>query len=482
MNNKKIKTRFCPSPTGSLHLGNIRTALFNALFAQGHNGIFLLRIEDTDQLRSDLCHEEALQADLKWLGLEWDEGPGCERAQGPYRQSERHSIYALYYEKLIQKGLAYPCFCSEETLALTRKLQLSAGKPPRYSGKCRHLSVEEIAKNTGEGLRPTLRFRVNLEKETHFQDLVKGEQVFKHQDIGDFIIRRADGTAPFMYCNALDDALMGVTHALRGEDHLTNTPRQIMLLEALGLPVPTYGHISLIVGADGAPLSKRHGSQSLQRMREEGYLPMAILNYLARLGHHYAEEHWMTFRELCEHFSLEKLGAAPARFDPHQLYYWQKETLNRLSVSELWTWCMKSSVGEKLAEYVPSDQRAFFLETVRPNSAFPREILEWAECFYKEVTVDFWDEEGRAICQAAGKELFHSIHEAVDAWGADFPKIMDHMKSKHSLQGKALFHPLRVLLTGRVYGPNLGQVCALLGPERINERLKVAFTHSVTHS
>ena len=282
-----VKTRFCPSPTGYLHLGNVRTALFSALLAKHSKGCFLLRIEDTDKTRSDDVFTHALIEDLRWLGLHWQEGVDAGGDLGPYHQSQRQSIYDDYYERLIAMKMAYMCFCTEEQLTLQRTLQQKAGKPPRYSGVCRHLSDAEIKEKIAAGVKPTLRFCIPENEMITFTDMVRGEQRFNSNDLGDFVIKRADGTAPFMYGNAIDDALMGVTHVLRGEDHLTNTPRQIAILKALNLPVPQYGHIALIVGPDGAPLSKRHGSRSLRALHEEGFLPMAIVNYLARLGHYY---------------------------------------------------------------------------------------------------------------------------------------------------------------------------------------------------
>src|SRR3990167_7034335 len=311
-----VKARFCPSPTGLVHMGNIRTALFNALFVKGHHGIFLLRIEDTDKERSKAEYTTYLQEDLNWLGLEWNEGPGVGGKNGPYQQSERQAIYDKYYQELESQGLAYPCFCREEQLTLIRKIQRSQGKPPRYPGTCRHLTKEQVETKFREGEKAALRFKVDDETVVTFTDLVKGKQTFYGHDIGDFIIRRTDGTPPFMFCNAIDDATMGVNHVLRGEDHLTNTPRQIMMLEALHLPVPHYAHISLIIGGDGAPLSKRTGSRSVQELRAEGFHPIAIDNYLARLGHHYEEEtKLMSLDELAATFKIESLGSAPARFD-----------------------------------------------------------------------------------------------------------------------------------------------------------------------
>ena len=276
--NHKVKARFCPSPTGLIHLGNARTALFSALFAKKMDGVFLLRIEDTDRERSKQEYADILMQDLKWMGLEWQEGPDHDCGAGPYYQAQRQFIYDDYYERLEVAGMAYPCFCSEEELALARKIQRASGKPPRYPGTCRKLSDEQIAVKLSQGCQPTLRFKVLDDEWVEYEDFVRGKQKFNSNDIGDFIIRRGDGTSPFMYVNAIDDSLMGVTHVMRGEDHITNTPRQLMILAALGLRAPQYGHISLITGQDGSPLSKRNGSRSIEALRLEGYLPEAVIN------------------------------------------------------------------------------------------------------------------------------------------------------------------------------------------------------------
>jgi glutamyl-tRNA synthetase len=277
------KTRFAPSPTGLIHIGNARTALFNALYA--HKSVFLLRIEDTDLERSKDTYIQQLKQDLKSLGLLW---------QQQEKQSDRFDIYAKYYQQLQQQDLAYPCFCTPEELALSRKLQRASGKAPRYAGTCTHLSEAETAAKLQKGLKPTLRFRVPRGQRVEFNDLVRGKQQFASYDLGDFIIRRADGTPAFFFCNAVDDALMEVTHVFRGEDHLTNTPRQILILQALNLPIPQYGHISLILGNDGLPLSKRNGSQNIQGLIKEGWLATALINYLARLGHTYTDDNLLS--------------------------------------------------------------------------------------------------------------------------------------------------------------------------------------------
>ncbi len=467
MSKVKLKTRFCPSPTGMLHLGNVRTALFNALLAKGQQGVFLLRIEDTDRTRSDIRYTEALQVDLRWLGLDWDEGPGRGGDAGPYWQSQRQAIYDKYYAQLEEKGFAYPCFCSEQQLALARKVQRASGKPPRYPGTCRALTREEVAQKLAQGLKPTLRFRITHDQETVFNDLVRGEQRFNNNDIGDFIIRRADGTPPFMYCNAIDDALMGVTHALRGEDHLTNTPRQIMILRALNLPIPTYGHISLIMGHDGTPLSKRHGSRSLQELREQGYLPVAIINYLARLGHYYPEEVLMSFDELAAKFALKSLGAAPARFDAHQLLHWQHEAVAHMDADSLWKW-----LGSKVHQQVAAASKDIFINSIKHNVTFPVDAEHWAKVFFaKEL---YYSEEAQNIIRDAGQEFFEVTLQALNSHGANFQAISDELKKVLKVKGKALFQPLRVALTGEQNGPELVHIFELLGDERIKHRLQTA--------
>lgn len=462
-----LKTRFCPSPTGLMHLGNARTALFNFLFAKGENGTFLLRIEDTDVERSKPEYDEALQYDLKWLGLDWQEGPNQNQDNGPYHQSKRQSIYNDYYQRLESSDQAYPCFCSQEELALARKIQRASGKPPRYPGTCRSLTQDEVQAKLDQGLEPTLRFRVPDNEVIRFNDLVRGEQQFQSNDIGDFIIRRANGTSPFMFCNAIDDALMGVTHVLRGEDHLTNTPRQVMILEALGLNIPTYGHISLIVAPDGSPLSKRSGSRGIGELREEGYLPSAIVNYLARLGHYYESDAFMALDNLAEQFKIESLSKSPAKFNVSQLDYWQKQAVEHLSDEALWQW-----LGEGLKVKIPEEKRDLFVETVKPNIQFPQDVEYWIYiCNNEAITID---EKHHAILQEAGHAYFDQALAAFEQHENDLGKILNHLKSELDIKGKALYQPLRIAITGIEHGPELAKLFQLLEPQQIKTRLENA--------
>ncbi len=459
-----IRTRFSPSPTGLIHLGNARAALFSALFASKEQGKFLLRIEDTDAARSEDKYTELLQDDLHWLGIEWQEGPGVNGPHQPYWQSERHDIYKRYYQQLEEKHLVYPCFCTEQELALNRKVQLSRGQPPRYSGTCRKLSKEEVAKRIAEGKKPALRFQVPENTIIEFADLVKGPQRFNSDDIGDFIIRRADGTSSFMFCNAIDDSLMEITHVLRGEDHLANTPRQLMILQALKMRTPQYGHLSMILGEDGTPLSKRHGSFSLHDLHEQGYLPIAVLNYLARLSHAYEELHLMNFSELAKYFYLEKLSRAPARFDKNQLLHWQKEAVMALDVASVWQW-----LGQTIQQEIPVSAQALFAELMRQNIHFPHEAVKWATILFKhELPLA---DHGVAILKEAGETFFIELQNSVKQHGIDLKRTLDDLKIKLNLSGKKLFMPVRVALTGELHGPELAHIANLLGPEEMQQRI-----------
>ncbi len=463
-----VRTRFSPSPTGKIHLGNARAALFSALYAYQNDGVFILRIEDTDGARSDEVFVDALVHDMQWLGVHWQEGPLVDGPYGPYWQSQRQPIYKKYYDQLEIEKRIYPCFCSDQELALTRKLQLSRGQPPRYNRTCMKLTKEEVAERLAQGKKPAWRFHVPDGEKIEFVDVVKGPQHFLSDDIGDFIVRRADGTAPFLFCNAIDDAMMKVTHVLRGEDHLTNTPRQILIFKALKLPVPHYGHLSLIVGDDGAPLSKRHGSFSLDQLRDTGFLPQAIMNYLARLGHAMEAPDLLDFQHLAKHFQLEKLSRSPARFDTTQLMYWQKMAVQALTNDELWRW-----LGESVMNQVPANAQTKFAETVKANIEFPADALDWAKIFFHQNVSG--DADGAKVIQDAGEQYFVEAEQAVDKFGVDLKAVLDEMKKTLGVSGKKLFMPLRIALTGKAHGPELAQIAELLGKDKMKYRLGRAF-------
>ncbi len=456
-----IKTRFAPSPTGLMHLGNVRTALFNYCLSRREKGVFLLRIEDTDKTRDTEEWVAAIVEDLRFLGLHWDEGYGAGGETGPYRQSERGAVYAEYYRALEAEDHAYPCFCTPEELAMTRKAQLAAGQPPRYPGTCARLGAEPIEARRRAGHPASLRFRVPGGTVV-FDDLVRGPQSFAAPDIGDFVIRRSDGSPAFFFSNAVDDALMGVTHVLRGEDHLSNTPRQLMLLEALGLPAPRYGHIALVLGEDGTPLGKRQGSLSVRALRERGYLCLALDNALAWLGHSYEDPGDRDLEALAAGFSVDRLGRAPARFDAARLDHHQREALARSAPAELWRW-MSAAVGER----VPEALRSAFVEAIRANVLLPADALAWAEIFYGDRI---------AISGAAARVLAEAppkfFEEAIEVWAerSDLSGLANDLKRRSGVSGKSLYLPLRAALTGRSDGPDLAHILALMPRARVRER------------
>lgn len=460
-----MKTRFAPSPTGYIHMGNARTALFSYLATQAAGGKFVLRIEDTDADRSREEYVDALKDDLLWLGLPWQEGPNQDGGNGPYWQSQRNAIYAEYYQKLQDIGLVYPCFCTSVELEVMRKMQAQAGLPPRYDGRHANLTTEQVAERKAAGQAFTLRFRVPKGEEVIFDDTVKGKQRYKTDDIGDFIIARGDGSPAFFFCNAIDDALMGITHVLRGEDHLSNTPRQILMLKALGLPIPSYGHINLILGTDGSPLSKRNGSRNIRQMQSEGFLPDAVLNYMARLGHYYENPAYLSPAELGAGFDISHCGSAPARFDEAQLHHWQKEAVMRMDNNAWWQW-----IGVETQGCVPSEQKDLFIDAIRPNTIFPQDAKVWAEIVFADLTLATEAEEAVA---ATGDAFLTAVEASVDL---SYAQMVEAVKVASGAKGKGLFMPLRLLMSGRHDGPELAKLWQLVGRERILARLGQVMT------
>jgi glutamyl-tRNA synthetase len=459
----RITTRFAPSPTGELHLGNARTALFSWLFARHHGGRFVLRIEDTDTERSKEFYTSALMDDLRWMGLEWDAGPGKAAAGEEYHQSRRGPVYARHSATLDARGLTYPCYCTPLELELSRKAQLAAGRPPRYAGTCRELSAEARVRKSAQGISPTTRFRVPTGKFVEFDDMVHGAQRFATDDIGDFILRRADGSAAFFFSNAIDDAEMDITHVLRGEDHLTNTPRQLLVLEALGLRAPTYGHLSLLVGADGAPLSKRHGATSVREFRERGYLPAALANHLFRLGHSSSENGVLPLDAMARHFTVKHLGRAPARFEESQLNAWQREVAHHMPLEESELWLAAETPRD-----IDPEQRRAFIAAIRPNVLLPSDVARWREVVYGPSPA--LDENALARVREAGAQFFRAAADAA-AKDSSLDSIVNAVKAATGAKGQALWKPLRLALTGSPEGPELAPLLKAMSNNAIHDRL-----------
>ncbi|MGC9206961.1 glutamate--tRNA ligase [Acidithiobacillus sp.] len=495
-----LKSRFAPSPTGYLHLGNARTALFAWLAARAVAGRFVLRLEDTDQSRSPQIYEKALLEDLRWLGLNWDEGPDIGGPVGPYRQMERLDIYQKYYEALLETGQAYPCYCSAEDLAAERAVQRASGKSPRYGGRCRHLNEGQRSDLEARSIQPVLRYRVPDSGMLTVPDRVWGERSYALADLGDFVIRRSDGSPAFFFANALDDALMGVNLVLRGEDHLSNTPRQILILQALDLPVPEYAHLPLLLGSDGQPLSKRHGAASLRDLQFYGYLPEAVRNYLARLGHHYTETDLLDDQALAAGFSVEKISRAPGHFDVVQLQHWQRLALQALSDTQLWEWRdlqyalndaqlwkrllaanlsdIENGLREKILKAVSEDEnlQIQFVAAVRANVLFPEDAVDWLiRCFADEAFAAL-EKEDTAIAALAETpaEFWPLAAMLLQQSAGDYRIWTKTLQQESGLKGKSLFMPLRAALTGRSHGPELAALLPLIGMERAQQRLHTA--------
>jgi glutamyl-tRNA synthetase len=467
VHDSKVVARFAPSPSGYLHLGNARTALLSYLAARKAGGKFILRVEDTDEARSEEVFLQSLLSDLRWFGLTWDEGPDVGGPHAPYRQRDRRAIYDEFLAKLDAAGLTYPCFCTPVELNVARKTQLAAGQPPRYAGTCRNLTDAQRADRRGKGLAPAVRFRVPTKKLVQFRDLVHGEQKFMSDDIGDFVIRRADGSAAFFFSNAIDDALMGVNLVLRGDDHLTNTPRQLLLLDALGLPNPNYAHVALLLGLDGAPLSKRHGSTSLHEFRDRGFLPEALRNHLVRLGHACASDGFLDSDAMIADFDITRLGRAAAKFDETQLKHWQKESVARLTPDRLQAW-----LAPELPKGMAAPDAAEFCAAIRGNVEVPSDAKQWVDVvFEKKIAID---DVARAAIKEAGVDFFVAARGIYDKVGADLKSLVKELGAATGKKGPGLYMPLRAALTGVTHGPELAPILKLLWPDKVTARFEHA--------
>lgn len=455
-----IVTRFAPSPTGRLHAGNLRTALFNWCLARGAGGHFLLRVEDTDASREGEGDLARQLGDLAWFGLDWDAGPDRDGPGGPFLQSARGNIYREYLGQLAETGHAYTCYRTEEELRQRRAELRRRGLPPRYDREWAQLPHAEVVRRREAGQLPAIRFAAPASGEIAWDDLVRGPRAVPASEISDFVLARSGGAPGFLFANAVDDALMGVTHVLRGEDHLVNTARQLAILQALGLAAPRYGHMPLLAGPDGVKLSKRTGAISAGEFRDAGLLPLALANTLARLGHPWEEQGLMSMAQLARGFDPAKLTTSAQRFDPAQLGHWQRLALDALDDAALADWA-----GEAAVAGVPAQQRAAFLAAVRHNVESPAEVADWARRLFDPAAPE-------PVAPAGGSpELFAAALAAFDAGAADHKAMAGPVKAATGAAGKHFFKPLRLALTGRPEGPELGALFAVMPRDIIRARL-----------
>ena len=439
--------------------------MFNWLLARGSNGTFILRIEDTDAERSTHESEAAIVRDLRWLGLDWDEGPDVGGAHGPYRQSERLHLYESYAKELLAAGAAYHCFCTTAQLDLDRQAALAEGRPTRYAGTCRRITREQADARIADGERPAIRFRVPEERDVVFKDAVRGDVRFQTDVIGDPVIVRADGTPAYNFAVVVDDALMQVTHVVRGEDHISNTPRQILLYEALGFAPPLFAHLSLVMGPDHSPLSKRHGATSVAEFRAKGYLPEALVNYLALIGWSPGgNDELLPIDELARRFKLDTVGHSAGVFDEEKLAWANRHYLKIADPGRLAELSVPYFVEAGVA--MSPDGAGFeFLASTMSMASFSvdrlSQVPQRVSFLFEydaaralrdpQLLAEMRADGARAVVGAVAEEL--AAAPRLDR--ETFRAVANRVKARTSQKGKALFHPIRVVLTGRADGPEL---------------------------
>lgn len=486
-----VRVRFAPSPTGWLHVGGARTAYFNWLFARKHGGVLVLRVEDTDVARSDPASERAVLDELRWLGLGWDEGPDTGGAHGPYRQSERLAIYRGHAERLLAASRAYRCFCTDAELEVRRAAAHAAGRPPHYDGRCRALAPADAAARAAAGEPHSLRFAVEPRDWT-LPDLVRGDVTFPAGMVGDFVVLRSSGLPTYNFACAVDDHDMAISHVIRAEEHLANTPRQRMLMEAFGWPPPRYAHVPLILNRDRSKMSKRDGEAAVAvgDWRRAGVVAEALLAYLALLGFHPGDDREVLTRaELLEAFALERVGRSGSVFDPAKLGWMNAHWLHHADGATLAAWA--AAAGPDAPAFLPAAAArwpaatlARVLEAVRGNLATLADLPGELSPFLDEPVAPepaaagaLATADAGRVCAAAADAL-----AALADWSADGVKsAVRSLAPALGLKGRDVFLPIRAALTGRTHGPELPLLAELLGRERCVARLERAAGRAATH-
>ena len=460
---EQIRVRFAPSPTGFLHVGGARTALFNWLFARNNNGTFVLRIEDTDTTRSTDEYIEAIIEGMKWLNLDWDEGP--------FRQTDRFDTYNKYTAKLLEEGRAYYCYCSPEELEANRKEAMKQGRPLKYNGKCRNL------KEPVEGIDPVVRFRMPQEGSTIVDDLIKGSITFENEQLDDLIIQRSDGTPTYNLTVVVDDVDMKITHVVRGDDHINNTPRQIQLYNALGYEVPRFAHLPMILGSDKARLSKRHGATSVMAYYEMGYLPEALVNYLVRLGWSYGDQEIFTEEELIKYFSFENVGKAAAVFNPEKLLWLNSQYIINSSSEKLAELVNPFLLKEGVITEGQSLDRAWLSKAIDTLKERSKTLIELAGSlrYYIAEEIEYDEKAKKKFLNEKSRDLLVELKEGMssmdDFTEEEIEKLFRAIVEKYDVKLGKLAQPVRVALTGVTQSPGIFEVVDVLGREKTLRRL-----------
>ncbi len=479
-----VRVRFAPSPTGYLHIGGARTALFNYLFARKYGGTFILRIEDTDTERTISDSAEKLMEAFKWLGLHWDEGPIVGGSTGPYFQSQRQDLYKKYAKVLLDEGFAYKCFCTREELEADRERARAEKRAPRYSGCCRRLTKAQMAEFESQGRKPAIRFRVSDTPTTVVQDLIHGEVVFRNQEFSDFIIMKSDGFPTYNFACVVDDWLMGLTHIIRADEHLSNTPKQVMLYSALSAPMPQFAHVPMILAPDRSKLSKRHGAQTVEEFKDKGYFPQALVNYIALLGWTPADatKEIMTLQEMVDEFDLGRVSSTSAIYDTTKLTWMNGQYMRMLPKDELVQKyiTVASDAGLASREELTADMgwvtkvALAIQERVRTTD----EMVDMSRYFYqapaeyeeKGARKYFTKPEVSGLLRKGAKAL-----AAIENWNQESQEnAYRALIEDEGIKSGALFHPTRLALTGRTMGPGLFEVVDILGKTQSVARLTKA--------
>jgi nondiscriminating glutamyl-tRNA synthetase len=478
----EVRVRYAPSPTGHLHIGNARTALFNYLFARNKGGKFIIRIEDTDKKRNIEGGEESQLKYLAWLGIDWDESVDVGGEYGPYRQSERNDIYETYYTQMLEEGKAYKCYCTEEELEAEREAQVEKGDNPQYSGKCRHLTEEQRTAYEAEGRLPSIRLKVPANKVYSFEDMVKGNVSFESDGIGDWVMVKKDGIPTYNFAVAVDDYLMKISHVLRGDDHISNTPKQLMVYEALGWDVPQFGHMTLIVNESRKKLSKRDESiiQFIEQYEELGYLPEALFNFITLLGWSPSgEEEIFTKEQFIEIFDANRLSKSPALFDKQKLSWMNNQYIKNLDIDKLVEISLPHLIKSgRLPKELSAEQTSWSRQLIalfQEKMSFGAEIVPLTELFFQD-EVNYEEEAKEVLMGEQVPEVLQAFANEVELLSEfkaeEIKAAMKAVQKSTGQKGKNLFMPIRSRLTGQTHGPDLPEAISLLGKEKVLARLR----------